>query len=496
MNKPNIILITTDQQRFDTIHALGNMHIYTPHLNWLADEGIAFTRCYSDCPICMPARATIMTGKHGYTHGLMSNSNVVIPMKNGDTLPAVLTREGYQTRAQGKMHFEPIRANYGFEHMELPLDYYRFMDAYPELGIPKGHGVGENEIEPVISTVDEIHSATRWVVKRSIDFIETRDDTRPFFLWTSFAKPHPPFDPSYHYWALYQNKELPPPVYGDWSEKLSFAPQGFYRPTYMLNNAYRMSQSQLLDVKRAYYACITQIDYSLGLLFARLREMNLLDNTWIIFTSDHGDMMGDHHMCAKSVFLEGSAHIPMIVRPPRDTSLTTAAIQSLTGARCETIVTLADVAPTILAIAGAREPDGMDGANMLDLATENAGAGANAGTDGGSLRRAGADRIFYGACDSYYSIIKDDYKYLWTNIGDEELLFNLKTDPQERINLAKDEAETVACLKQMLADKMATCCNEAVYKEFSSIKDAITGPREVNKWPGFHSTGFPTDVLH
>jgi len=316
MKKPNILFITTDQQRFDTIHALGNRHIYTPHLNWLADQGVAFTRCYSDSPICMPARATIMTGKHGFTTGLVGNSEAVNPLAAHDTLPGILTRGGYQTRAQGKMHFSPMYANYGFEHVELPLHYYRERNRNSQFGLPKEHGVGENEIEPVISTVDEVNSLTYWTVKRSIDFLETRDETRPFFLWTSFTKPHPPFDPSANYWMLYQNKKLPAPVLGDWSQSLEQIPQGYMQTTYLLNNAYRMSQEQLLDVKRAYYACITQIDYSLGLLFARIREMGLLENTWIIFTSDHGDMMGDHRMGAKSMFFEGSAHVPLLIRPP------------------------------------------------------------------------------------------------------------------------------------------------------------------------------------
>lgn len=113
MDRPNILLITTDQQRFDTINALGNKYIFTPHLNWLVDQGITFTRCYSDCPVCMPARATIMTGKHGYTTGLVENNDDIKPMAENDTLPGILTRNGYQTRAQGKMHFSPMRAHYG-----------------------------------------------------------------------------------------------------------------------------------------------------------------------------------------------------------------------------------------------------------------------------------------------------------------------------------------------------------------------------------------------
>ena len=474
MSKPNVLLITTDQQRFDTIHALGNKHIYTPHLNWLVDEGITFERCYSDSPICMPARSTIMTGKHGYNLGITGNDTNARPFTNNPTLPQVLTRNGYQTRAQGKMHFSPMRANYGFEHMELPHDYYRYMAQHSNLGIPKGHGVGENEIEPVISTVDETHSATYWTVKRSIDFIETRDETRPFFLWTSFAKPHPPLDPCLNYWSIYQNKQLPEPVLGDWSENLKDAPQGFYVSTYMLNNAYRMSKEQLLDVKRAYYACITQIDYSLGLLLARLREMDLLGNTWIIFTADHGDMMGDHNMCAKSIFFEGSAHVPMIIRPPN------ARAKSLNAKRCNTLVTLADIMPTVLNIADINENIESDGQDLIKIASSESN-----------------DRVFYGnATDTYFAIIKDNYKYMWTKIGGEELMFNLTNDPMEQKNLIKTEPEKAKSLKILLTEHVASY-NSNLVKNGNLIEiPAIHCADDISGWPGLHSTIYPSDVLH
>ena len=475
MSKPNILLITTDQQRFDTINALGNKHIYTPHLNWLVDEGINFTRCYTDSPVCMASRATIMTGKHGYTTGLTGNNTDIIPMKNSPTLPGVLTSNGYQTRAQGKMHFHPMRTNYGFEHMELPMDYYRSLAGGPH--VPKGHGVGENEIEPVISTVDEVNSATYWTVNRSIDFMETKDETRPFFLWTSFTKPHPPFDPSLNYWALYQNKELPPPVMGDWSANLDDAHKGFYGSTYTLNNGHRMSSQQKQDIKRAYYACITQVDYSLGLLFARMREMGLLENTWIIFTSDHGDMMGDHGLFAKSVFLEGSAHIPMIVRPPSKIWEQ----EPFQGLSCDSMVTLADVMPTILGIAGVCGDEiEMDGCNMLKL--------VGASTE---------DRVFYGNnTDKYFAVIKDGYKYTWAREGGCELLFNMADDPLEQNDLSQIKPELAAELKALLRDKMQVYKPELVKDGELTTLPPITSPNDMSKWPGFHSTVFPSDVLH
>ena len=119
MKKPNIILITTDQQRFDTIQALGNPVIYTPHLNWLTDEGVTYTRTYAECPICVASRTSIMTGMRGYVSGISRNCDHSTLMESVKTLPQLLTENGYQTRAIGKMHFHPARANYGFEHMEL-----------------------------------------------------------------------------------------------------------------------------------------------------------------------------------------------------------------------------------------------------------------------------------------------------------------------------------------------------------------------------------------
>lgn len=478
-SKPNILFITTDQQRFDTIHALGNDHIYTPHLNWIVDQGVTFTRCYSDSPICMPARATIMTGKHGYTTGLVGNNDQLKPMAGRDTLPSILTRHGYQTRAQGKMHFSPMRAHYGFEYMELPMDYYRERNRNAQLGLPKEHGVGENEIEPVISTVHETDSLTYWTVKRSIDFLETRDDTRPFFLWTSFTKPHPPFDPCLNYWNLYRDMDLPSPIRGDWSETLENMPQGYLQPTYMLNSAYRMSDNRLKEVKRAYYACITQIDYSLGLLFARMRELGLLDNTWIIFTSDHGDMMGDHRMGAKSVFLEGSAHVPMLIRPPSGSWNR----HSLAGKRCDTIVNLADVLPTIMSMAGIEHAThDFDGRNMLQYMDEP-----------------DENRVFYGNCNNqFFAVMEGTYKYMWTPLGGSELLFDLESDPYEQRDLAAgdEHRERLLRLRGKLIEHLRQYRPEQVDGNKLVHGEAPRGPQDVPKWPGFHSTVEPTDVLH
>lgn len=474
--RPNILLITTDQQRFDTIAALENADIHTPHLDWLVDEGITFTRAYSDCPICVPARTTLMTGMRAPSLGMSGNSGMAEAMAGRQTLPGLLTDAGYQTRAQGKMHFGPMRCNYGFEHMELPMDYYRARQRLGGERQPKRHGVCENEMAPVISTVHETESLTHWTVERSIDFLETRDDTRPFFLWTSFAKPHPPFDPCANYWALYANRQLAPPVRGDWSRDVDSLPTGFMGPTYCLNSAHRLSDAMLAETKRAYYACITQIDYSLGLLFARLRELQLLQNTWIIFTSDHGEMLGDHHMGAKVVFFEGAAHVPLIIRRPRASGMP----DPDAGRQNRTLAQLADVMPTLLKIAKVRAPDPLDGVDLLELG--------------------GEDRPFFGACGGkQFAVIRDNIKYCYAREGAQELLFDLNDDAMETRDLIRDAryAERLTQLRAELAANVARHLPQCMtgdgrIEALPPIPDARRTPR----WPGFISTTEPSDVLH
>ncbi len=481
-SKPNIILITTDQQRFDTIQALGNDVIFTPHLNWLTDEGVTFRKTYADCPVCMPSRTSIMTGMKGYVSGTCGNIDHSKVMTENKTLPQMLTENGYQTRAIGKMHFQPARANYGFEHMELPMDYYRMMQRNYPAGVPKLHGVGENEVEPVISTVDENKSLTHWTVDRSIEFLETRDETRPFFLWTSFTKPHPPFDPCANYWNLYQTEDMPDPIYGDWSEDFENMPKGFLQSTFMLNNIHRLSKKQVKAVRRAYYACITQIDYSLGLLFARLREMNLFENTYIIFTSDHGDMQGDHHMGAKMTYLEGAAHVPLIIKAPTNSAM----YSDTKGEQCQNVVELSHLYHTIL--------------KMADIQNQNPKSEHVNLLDEVHLK---TDRVFYGCCKdaaNTYCVMDKGYKYIYTEAFGDELLFDMEKDPKEQHNLIEKEQyqEVLENLRLKLKEWAKTYRPSALDEKGAFVKvQGVSQTNKGRKWPGFHSIKVEdVDVLH
>ena len=475
---PNILLITTDQQRFDTIAALGNHHIYTPHLDYLVDEGIAFTRCYSECPVCMPARATIMTGLSAETHGLLNNGEKPYPMKDRKTFPQLLTENGYQTRAEGKLHFSPMRATYGIEHADLPMEYFNEMRKYNRPST-REHGLGENEMEPVINNIDERDTLTHWIVEKSMYFLDNRDTTRPFFLWTSFPKPHPPFDPCLPYWELYRDEKMPEPWIGDWANEPGTPQSGFYFPTERLNGAGKFSKEQIRRIRQAYYACLTQIDYNLGLLFAKMRELNLMENTWIIFTSDHGEMLGDHYMGAKTVFFEGAAHIPFLIKPPAALGNSHPTIHV---ERCSKLMTLNDLAPTILSIAGIKVPEEMEGRNLLTYRNSDE-----------------PETVVWGnTANQYLSVVRGHHKYTWARMGGNELLFDLENDPHELHDLSKSpEHQSLRNeLRTMLIAHFRKVASDCIGENNDLIPQPPLKDMHISRFPGLNTTVFPRDSFH
>lgn len=475
MPRDNILLITTDQQRFDTINALGNRSIFTPHLNYLAESGIAFTRCYADCPICVPSRTTIMTGQRGFESGVVSNqtheSVMTAATEARTTLPAILTDAGYQTKAMGKMHFEPARAHYGFEEMTLPLDYMRQYDHRPGGARPKLHG-GECEVEPVISSVDVKDSMTQWITDGAVDFLETRDPKRPFFLWTSYTKPHPPFDPCQDFWELYDKIPMPEAVHGDWSRTLEEVPQGFMEGCYENTNMHFFGPEQVAAVRRAYYAMITQVDYSLGRLFGCLRENGLFQNTWIIFTADHGEMLGDHFMSQKNLFFEGSAHVPLIIVPPQGRFANT-------NRKVDVTAEIADLYPTILSMAGVPVPAHAKGKNLLKETGE---------------------RVFFGnSLNNHFCVMENRVKLVYCATGNHTLLFDLNHDPMERHDLSNDPAWAAEKerLWKLLLDHTAEYTPEALQDGQFIPREAPSCAADVkNHWFGFHYHDYSVDTFH
>lgn len=494
LKKANILLITTDQQRYDTIARLGNDSIFTPHLDWLVSQGTSFDQCYSDCPICMPSRATIMTGRPAWQSGLTKNSTAVRPMEEFPTIPGILTHEAYQTKAVGKMHFYPERKNYGFESMEILQDYYREKRRQGKVK-PMAHGVGQCESVPVFSTVPEEESLTSWTVERSVNFLETRDESRPFFLWTSFSKPHPPYDCDPKYWNLYEGMKFPKEVHGEWSKTADVVPDSLLASTYAVGGAHKYTKEKWQSVKRAYYSCITQIDYNLGTLFARMRELGLMENTYIIFTSDHGEMLGDHYLSSKSVFLEGSARLPFIIkRPSKEWQ---GKESELKNRRCDSLCTLADLLPTVLAMADIKDSNiqrDLPGRNLLEV--NDPERDANLSEQKSTL--------IEGFCEDHIAIIGTRYKYLFEIKGGGELFFDRSADPSECKNIIQTQNSSELSVLEDFRNRAAALAIKAKRNEL--VKDGVltsSGPalteQEVlveRAWPGFHSEFEKVDILH
>lgn len=467
----HLLLITTDQQRFDTIAAGGCPWMRTPHLDWLCDQGVRFTRAYADCPVCVPSRYSLLTGRHAFRQQTAFNPWRPAGIDRSRTLPALLGSAGYQTRAVGKMHFVPERDHLGFQHMEILPDYYR---QAARRGLrPMDTGLGQNEMAPAIATVHENDSVTRWVAERTVDFLETRDKARPCFAWASFSKPHPPFDPPLAYWELYRSAAVPDPLRGDWSMTPDDVPAGMRRGSMSLNSVDRFAPEVLRDARRAYHALITQVDYALGHILAGLRELDLLDATTIVFTSDHGEMLGDHHLGAKGVYLEGSAHVPLIVRSAPSHGRAAAATT------CDALACLVDVLPTLLSAAGIAPPEGIDGRDLLADARDGGGRG-----------------LLVGEYGELACAIDDRHKYLWCAEGGDELLFDLRADPGERRDLIRSAAapEAHRRLRAAIAGHYAATGHPLAGPDGLAIRPRR--PLERGTWPGFHSLRVPNEVCH
>lgn len=486
MKQPNILLVTTDQQRFDTVGERAPGFLRTPHLDVLRREGIEFTRAYTDCPICVPARTTIMTGRYALNHRMTHNGETVDVMGHTETLPALLGRLGYQTAAIGKMHFGPQRVRHGFQEMIIPEDYYRRMLRNGTDMKPMRHGLGQNELYPGMATVPESQTITSWIAEESLEYIrERRDPTRPFFLWCSFSKPHPPFDPPEPYYSMYRNCEIPEPVHGDWCDD-ERAPEAFkrFRQRWSLD---LVPKEVIREARAAYYGLVTQVDYNLGRVFAALQDMGLYEETFIIFTSDHGEMLGDQQTGAKVFFYEPSAHIPFLLRMPKSWQ------DRLHGSQCPDLVSLADILPTLITAAGGTPPTNTDGLDLVSLVRGELPAGRD-------YLEATAEH--YGPTTTPYLAITDGrYKYIWYPEGPDEQLFDLEEDPDELKNLARDEA--YKGVKTTLRDVMVKrerARGGALLSGGSLLERPHEGDSERDRrnhaWPGFHTEYLPLDVRH
>jgi arylsulfatase A-like enzyme len=444
-SRPNILILHADQQRFDTIAALGSSHVRTPNLDRLVAEGRAYLNGYSSCPVCMPARHDLLTGASARHHGFWGNSNNFIASHALDTFPRLLTRAGYQTVAVGKMHHNPPREHHGWAHMflmeELPGRreddaYLQYLDSVGLGGVRCQHGVRPLFYHtPQPSQVPEEHHGSAWVAHKTIELLREERDV-PFCIMASWVGPHPPYYVPEKYLAEYRDAELPGPcpLPGDGDRQFPPSPE---------NPEPGSLRAQRL--REAYFAACTLIDTHIGRILDTLEETGQADNTLIFFTSDHGEMLGDRQGYQKHYPYEGSAHIPYIVRGPGFAP----------GSRSTCPVNTWDVTATVLDAAG------------VDVPAEHPLAGTSL------LREADlpADRVIHFhhgvGRNRYVAAMGSGHKFVHYYNGGEEELYDLAADPWEQNNLLAggSEHEVAAALRE------ATLAFEQEYGQAERVQD-------------------------
>lgn len=488
--QPNILLITTDQQRADTVGPGAPPFLMAPHFDLLAREGVTFSRAYAESPLCVPSRVSIMTGSSVFTHGMLGNGETSGVIDRSTSLPSRLRALGYQTAAIGKMHFGPQRARHGFDEMVLPEDYYLEMERSGNPLQPMRHGLGQNELYPGMATVPEALTLTAWIADQAAKYIrDRRDPTVPFFLWVSFSKPHPPFDPPEPYASMYKGADIPDPVVGDW-RMAGNCPPAFRK--YQEKQGYDLLPREVVRAARtAYYGLITQIDYNMGRVLSGLQDLSILDDTCILYTSDHGEFLGDHVAGAKTFFYEPSAHIPMVLRLPQSFE------ERHPGETCNALVTHSDIMATLLEVAGGN-PEQVNVQESRSLW----GVARGATEPRERIEGTGFDpTVARDNVPMYYACIEGRWKYIWYPEAGIEQLFDLGTDAHELKNLAASPAhsETLATMRAAAAASPQAQRVGLAGKGVLVSQEADERGSEFWRnlgWPGLHTERYAIDVRH
>ncbi len=437
--RPNLLLILVDHWRGDSLGRLGHPVAETPHLDELSAGGVTFTEACTPCPSCIAARRSIMTGLTPNSHGMLGYQDGR-PWPYERTLAGELTRAGYQTINVGKTHFHPGRLHLGFEQLITPAEYNEWLDEQTGLVRSRfAHGVHGNSWMARPSHVPEIQCEETWLTDQAMRRIEKRDPTRPFLLCLSFNGPHPPWTPPRAYWDQFDRLDMPPPIEGEWSR--AHAEEATYP---MGVNAWRgrVSPERSRRARVGYYATLAYIDAQIGRLVEFLGRRGMLNNTWVVFTADHGEMLGDHNLWRKTYAYDGSARIPLIVRPPRG-------LCDPANAELRPPVGLEDVMPTLLEAAGVDVPEGVEGRSLAPW------------TRGERPEWREFYHHEHSPCyapdNAYQCLTGQEWKYVWNPITGGEQLFHRAADPGDTQELSDDPAaaEALAELRARMAAELA-----------------------------------------
>lgn len=449
MTKPNIVLFFPDQHRGDAMGCAGNAVVQTPNLDRLAERGVVFERCYTSSPLCMPARASLITGQPVNAHGVWGN-NLVEADRHGPSHVRNIRAAGYRTAMIGKTHLYANHRNDGHtrEHAHKLEDwgyqdihelrdvvpsercscYYadfladrgrlRVYQDYTRLwwtGAFRGAKPWEDPPSP-LPTDEHIDM---YCAAQAASWIRGHDAEAPFYLQVCFTGPHTPFDSPPDYRALYQPEEVPLPILAEPADPVSPQVAEMLR-TSRLDG---MTEIHARMMVSHYYAKVTLIDHGVGMVLDALADTGVLDNTWVIYTSDHGEMLGDHRLKQKKVFYEGAARIPLIVRPPGGTP----------PLRSRRLADHLDICATLLDAAGAEPLVGSPGRSFAGPV--ESGVEDDVESDG-----AEPGPFVFSEVESYYSMARDDRYKMTVDAATREPveLYDMAEDPREVRNLVQD----------------------------------------------------------
>ncbi len=441
---PNIVFILADQLRPDFLSCYGARFVHTPHIDGLARGGVRFDRAYSEHPVCVPARVSLMTGLHAVKTGVLDNGSFLRPDYRAcgmATWPELLAAAGYYTAAIGKMHFYPWDARLGFQYrriaedkrwLHIRDDYYHYLRAQGER---KYHG---NEHQDYFEHKGAIVNRLPWELQpdhfvglETCRFIRQYGPEGPFAIMVGFPGPHCPYDPAPQALEGIDLQALPEPVpdSGDTPKLRAGNVAGNKAPWNGVDYA-EFTRQQKLKIRAHYAALVRQIDREVGEIVETLREQGLLERTIFVLSADHGDYLGDHGMIGKGHFYESSFHVPLLVSRPEDRAAEAGTVR-------DDLVALTDVTATLLGLAGVTPPLYMDSRPL-----------PGTGIDGATER----DRLV-GALAGGWLIYEGPWRLSKYATG-ETLLFNVREDPQEQRNLAGD-ARSLDVYRQLDAELTA-----------------------------------------
>lgn len=434
---PNVLWVCTDQQRGDTIHALGNPYINTPNLDKFVAESVAFTNAYCQTGICCPSRGSFMTGRYPRETNLKSNSEYIRPTEK--IVSRWLADFGYDCGLAGKLHLSPCdhdftetRIDDGYRqfwwshdlanHWEGKNMWHQWLAKNGQRWPEKPKGVGDTWGVPI----DPKWTQTAYCADMAIEFMkEKRDPGKPWMMSVHIYQPHSPYFPTEEYLKRYDPAKMPAPAYkeGELANKPSYQAtdhQGAYggHGKSFVNT----SDKDHRFTTAAYYAMIEQVDTDFGRMMKTLEELGIADNTLVIFHSDHGSMLGDHGIYEKGpYFYDSLMRVPLIMRFPG---------KYKGGQKISSLVELTDLAPTVLETCGLTVPAGMQGRSLMPVLTGQT-------TD----HRQSAYMEYYNAVAHYNptpmstGVRTDAAKVTyWQTLGTGEL-YDLKNDPGEFNNL-------------------------------------------------------------